>query len=259
MHRIELMDSTPEIRAPGSQLRPRRDRFRAAVPWLLAALLPLAACADSGTGPGAVDRILIDRTADTTLFTSESVDLRAVAVDGERREIVALTRSIEWTSDAPSVVDVDRSSGVVVARAPGTARVRAAAGGVDDVVTFRVSYAVALVQVELPDGASLNVADEFRACAVARAANGSIIADVEPRWSVSDRSVLALGATAGHCTTISALQQGSATVIAEVDDQRGEGTVRVLGRDDDDDEENGNGGNGNGNGNNGNGNGNGGG
>ena len=277
MHGARHMDRLPD--APSSAA-PRFDPAvcraarRARFPLLAAALAAAAACGDDGaTAPGALDRVVIDRASDTTLFVNQSVDLRAVALDGARRELVGLTRSVEWTSDAPAVADVDPATGVVVAKAPGVARVKASVAGVADVVTFQVSHAVAVVEVVLPDGPVLAVANEFRACAVVRAANGDVIRDVEPRWSVSDSSVIALAETVGRCTTLGGVGSGSATVVAELAGKRGQNTVRVTSppsgggepdtdgdgdggdEDDDDDDERGNGNGNSGNGGNGNGNG----
>lgn len=277
MHGARHMDRLPDAppsaaprRAPRLVRAVRRAARRARLPLLAAALAAAAACGrDGATAPGALDRVVIDRASDTTLFVNQSVDLRAVALDGARRELVGLTRSVEWTSDAPAVADVDPATGVVVAKAPGVARVKASVAGVADVVTFQISHAVAVVEVVLPDGPVLAVANEFRACAVVRAANGDVISDVEPRWSVSDSSVIALSETVGRCTTLGGVGSGSATVVAELAGKRGQNTVRVTSPPDggaepdtdtdggdgdggDDDDEGGNG-NGNGNGNNGNG------
>ena len=264
---VPRFDGSPQrcepARRPARAARRRPAQMASAVALVLA-----AACSDGATGPGALDRVVIDRAADTTLFVSESVDLQAVALDAARREVASLSHSVEWTSDAPAIADVDRTTGVVVAKAPGVARVKASVGGLDDVITFRVSHAVAVVEVVLPDGPTLAVDNEFRACAVVRAANGEVITGVEPRWSVSDEQVIGLSDEVGRCTTVSGVQSGSATIVAELAGKRGQGTVRVTspapgptppggGNDGDGDEGDGDGGDDDGNGNNGNGNGNG--
>ena len=196
----------------------------------VAAIALLAACKGEGTEPTALDQVLIDRGVDSVLFVGESVDLRAVAVDAERRELLDLSQRIAWSSDDDDVVTVDSSTGVVVASGPGTTNVRARVQGKTAAISFSVSYAVATVEVVLADGDSVRVRDDLRACAVVRSSDGVEIADGEVAWAVSDDDVLSFLPTVARCVTLTGERKGLAIVSAEIGGKRGESTVRVVNR-----------------------------
>lgn len=194
------------------------------------AIALLAACKGEGTEPTALDRVLIDRNVDSVLFVGESVDLRAVAVDGEQRELVDLSQRIAWSSDDEDVASVDSATGVVLAHGPGSTSVRARVQGKGAVLTVSVSYAVATVEVVLADGDSVRVRDDLPVCAVVRASDGTVIADGDVTWAVSDADVLSFLPSVARCITLTGEQKGLAIVSAEIGGKRGESTVRVVNR-----------------------------
>jgi serine/threonine protein kinase/uncharacterized protein YjdB len=61
------------------------------------------------------------------MAVGEALDLRVLARDGQGGALTGMT--VEWTSSDASVATVDETAGVVVARAPGSARITARAEG----------------------------------------------------------------------------------------------------------------------------------
>lgn len=230
---IPLRTPPPARGSPAAARGVRRQPGRRRRPLLgaLALAAALLACDQSrGTAPGTLDAVVIDRTVDSVLYVGESVDLRAVALDGSRREMVGLTQSIAWQSDDEDVVTVDAASGVVVAQGPGTAKVRAQVQGESAEITFQVSYAVATVELLLPTGDSVRLRDDLRACAVVRSSEGVEITDGDVTWATSDPEVLSLMPTVARCATFRGEKKGLANVSAQIGGKRAEATVRVVNR-----------------------------
>ena len=194
------------------------------------AIALLAACKSEGTEPTALEQVLIDRGVDSVLFVGESVDLRAVALDAGRHELVDLTQSIAWSTDDAGVVSVEPSTGVVLARGPGTTDVRAQVQGKTAAIRFTVSYAVASVTLELLEGDSVRVDDDLEACAVVRASDGFVIPDGDVTWGVSDDDVLSIVPTVARCVTLRGERKGVVAVSAEIGGKRGEDSVEVVNR-----------------------------
>jgi probable HAF family extracellular repeat protein len=227
--RSGLRGATSERRRGGAA-PDTRNRTRRHLLGCLVATLLLAACGGEVTAPGVLDRVIIDRPVASTLFVNQSVDLRAVALSRDSVEVVDLTRRIVWESDNPEVATVDSATGVVVARAPGVAIIRAKVNDKTDEVTFQVSYAVASVSVALPAGDSVRVQDDLTVCAAARADDGTEIAGAAANWTVSDQSVASPSPATGACTTLRGATTGAITVTAEIGGKQAETTVRVIAR-----------------------------
>jgi probable HAF family extracellular repeat protein len=221
---------SPLLRPPPRTGRPTGSRRRAALLGCLALGLALACDQSKGTAPGSLDEIVIDRTADSVLFVGESVDLRAVALDASRREMVDLTQSITWESENEDVVSVEAATGVVVARGPGTAKVRAQVQGQTAEITFRVSYQIATVEAVIQGPDSVRVRDDVQVCAVARSGDGVEVGDGDVTWASSDADVLSLLPTVARCATFRGEKKGLALVSAEIAGKRGEAPVKVVAR-----------------------------
>jgi hypothetical protein len=85
-----------------------------------------AELAMAGMSPVEVDRIEVSPAGDTAYSLGDTLRFVTVAADAHGQALHAA--AVHWTSDDPSVVEVD-STGQVVARGPGTTSVTVAMGG----------------------------------------------------------------------------------------------------------------------------------
>jgi probable HAF family extracellular repeat protein len=193
------------------------------------ALASLTACGgDGGTGPGALDQVVIDDPAGSTLLVHQSVDLRAVALDADRRVIEGLTAAIAWESSDPTVASVDERTGVVTAEAAGTATIIAKVNNKQDGVTFQVSQQEASVEIRRDTGDSVRVGDDLTYCAVVLDVDGGKIPGAAVSWTVSDESVASRAPATGECTTLHGLKTDTITVTAEIAGKQNTVDLRVI-------------------------------
>jgi uncharacterized protein YjdB len=109
-------------RAPGKALILARSGEESTLSELTVVPVPVASVRVLGARPLAVGDVL---------------ELDAVALDGGGGELRG--RQMAWSSNNPSILGVDPSTGAVEARAPGTAEITAATGGKSGVAVLRVA------------------------------------------------------------------------------------------------------------------------
>jgi uncharacterized repeat protein (TIGR01451 family) len=168
----------------------------------------------------AVDVATVEVTPGSArLLVGETATLQVRVADALGR---TLKRQVEWTSSDASIADVG-SNGQVQARAPGTATIRATVDGkTGQAAVDVVSTPVATVDIN-PSIATLEIGDSIRLEAVARAANGSVLANRVATWTSSDNAVASILPDGfAH-----ALAVGSATITATIEGVRGQATVNV--------------------------------
>jgi len=196
---------------------------------LLTTLGLLAGCGgDGGTGPGALDRVLIDESAGATLFVNQEVDLRAVALDANRRVITDLTESIEWLSENDAVASVESSSGRVTANAAGITRIFAQVGDKRDDVSIEVLQKVGSVRIEFAEGDSVVVGAELTVCAVVLDVNQDEIPNAVVDWAVSDKNIASLPPDPGKCTAVRGVTVNTATLTATIGETEDSEPVHVI-------------------------------
>jgi uncharacterized protein YjdB len=135
-----------------------------------------------------------------------------------------LSRPVTWTSDNTGIATVS-SSGLVTARAAGSASVTATADGVSASVPVTVAApdnAVATVSVTL-QSTSLVAGQSTQASAVARNAAGTVVSGGPVSWSSMDEEI----ATVSSTGAVSTKKAGSVTIAATIDGVIGMQTLAV--------------------------------
>src|SRR6266571_2025277 len=118
-------------------------------------------------------------------------------------------RVVTWSSTATTVATVN-SSGVVTARAAGTASIIASSGGQSDTATVTVAIVPVASLTLTPASATINVGATQAFTATLRDSAGGIITGPTVTWS-STATTVATVSTSGVATGVSA---GSASIIA---------------------------------------------
>lgn len=130
-------------------------------------------------------------------------------------------RSVDWSSEDPSVATVD-DQGVVSGVSEGSTTVTASVEGVEATVTVTVQVSVAVVEVE-PAEAELTVGQSLDLSATPRAGDGSAL-DREVVWSSSAESV----ATVDGEGRVDAVGEGSTTISATSEGVEGTAAITVT-------------------------------
>ncbi len=141
---------------------------------------------------------------DRRMGTGRSRTFGAVVLDALGDTLV--TVPVAWTSSDPAVASVS-AEGLVQARAPGTALIRAAASGQADSVSLTVIESPVVTLVAPPDTLDLGDTVTFRF--EARDGHGAPVAVAASRWTSSDSTVLRVDSV-GHAL---AWRGGSALAI----------------------------------------------
>jgi hypothetical protein len=124
--------------------------------------------------------------ASAGLVLGATLQLRAIVRD--KQGDIVTDRTVQWTSDHPSVAPVTRI-GIVTALAVGVAVVTATSGGKRGASTITVTnVAVAAVTV-IPESLTMQVGGSAQLQAVARAASGDTLKDRPVTWSSTDTTV----------------------------------------------------------------------
>ena len=187
----------------------------------------LTACEDDPTGTVRVDRVEVG-PVDQVLVVGDTTTITAVPMTADGDVVV---EQVVWRNMRPDLatVVVNGGTAVVAAKAPGVARIEAAAGGRTGFVNVTVHAApqVATVTV-LPATLVLEAGQDAALEAVARTADGEIITDRPVTWTVEGEGVLVTPAAAAGWATVSAQLYGNATVRATIDGITGEAAVQVV-------------------------------
>jgi len=171
--------------------------------------------------PGPAARVDV-RPGTSTLVVGQRLRLEATSFSaaGDRRPDRA-----EWASSAPAVAAV-RADGFVTGVAPGTATIRARAGGVEGSTEIRV-VANTIATVELTPGtAEARQGDVIRFTVTPRDAQGRPVPGLTPAWSMAPGQglITADGAFVGY-------EPGTYTVTASFGTRSADATVTLAPRD----------------------------
>ncbi|HKK07411.1 MAG TPA: IPT/TIG domain-containing protein, partial [Gemmatimonadota bacterium] len=176
---------------------------------------------NGGPSPGSsVASVTVSPAEDSAASIDETVSFSATAKDASGKAVSGAT--ISWSSLDGSVASVS-SGGVATARANGTARIVASAGGKADTARLVVKQRTTSVTVS-PDSARLEtIGDTVRFSGSAEDANGHPVSGVSLAWNVSDSSVATID-TAGLVT---ARAVGRVEVWAAAAGDTGRSVLRV--------------------------------
>jgi serine/threonine-protein kinase len=158
--------------------------------------------------------------AETTLEVGG--DARAAATARDARNAV-LDASFDWSSSAPSVAVV-ASDGHIVAKAPGSSRITASAGGISQSALLYVDAAKAASIALTAAPASLAAGESFVLGATVYDRRGQALSNREIRWDTSNRSV----AVVDRNGVVTARAAGQVTITARCDDARNSTTLAVT-------------------------------
>jgi len=160
-----------------------------------------------GGGSASIASVSVSPALDTAVSIDETVAFSAAAHDAGGSSVSGA--SFSWSSTDEGVATVS-SSGQATARANGTAKIVATAGGEADTATLVVEQRPDTVVVS-PDSARLSLpGDTMRFTASVDDANGHEMLGVPVEWGVSDSSV----ATIDSAGLVTAVQTGRVSVIA---------------------------------------------
>ena len=136
----------------------------------------------------------------------------------------ALTRSVAWSSTAPTVASVDAASGRITAVTPGTTTITATSEGRSGTVTLTVLARVASVTVSF-SAAPRVIGETANATAIVREASGAVLAGRVVRWSSAAPAIATVDSLTGVITAVGA---GRATIRATVEGVLGAADLLVL-------------------------------
>lgn len=183
----------------------------------------LSGCGDDPTGVTPTPtEIEVSPATETLTALAETVQLSATVRDQNGNVMGDV--EVAWSSDDPSVVSVNGSTGLAQAEAVGSTNVTATSGEASGSATIQVTQEPADVQVE-PARDTLVVGDQVQLSAIALDANGHRIEGASATWSSSDPSVVEVD-EAGLAT---AMDRGNVEISATVEDATGSATLESLG------------------------------
>jgi hypothetical protein len=204
-----------------------QQRIRSSLGLSALMALTVVACSDGPMGipPMVVEQVDVAPDG-RTLVIGDSMRLSALprTADGNIHGSIGVT----WHSDAESVATV-RADGMLVARAAGTARIEARAGGRAGWVTVTVVAAeLAPAHIEiLPSSVTLRVGQQLAVEAVVRAADGTVLGAWPATWSSTNGPVATV--TGGTFSAmLHAHSLGTTTVRAQAAGLQAETTVTVV-------------------------------
>lgn len=185
---------------------------------MMAAAISLAACGgdEDPTGPGSnetatVTTVEIAPATANLVSIGATVALSPVAKDASGNAISG--RSFSWSSSDTTVATVS-TSGVATAVANGTATITAATDGVLGTAALSVAPVTATIEVTPAIGELNAIGGTLQFSAVAKDANGNVIAGKTFAWSASDALIATVDAVAGMATAVAS---GTATITALAD------------------------------------------
>lgn len=184
--------------------------------------MAIAACSDSGTGPGESGRAGVTVTPrETRMDVGGTVALSAQVKDADGN--VVSGAPVFWSSEDTALADVT-PEGVVTAKAPGTVRIAASVAGTSDVVTvIIVPPAVASVVVS-PTSERVTVGGAVQFQATVLGASGQPLPGRGVTWRSNDESIARVDAN-GRVTGIA---PGAAVITATSEARSATAAVAVV-------------------------------
>src|SRR6266566_2571797 len=167
--------------------------------------------------------------ADISLTVGDSVAFRADLKDSGGN--LLSNRSVSWYTADSTIIQVYSygTTGIVFARAAGTAVLHATSEGKTGQATITVAVPAPVATVTVvPGSASLTVGDNATFSADLRDAAGNVLSNRAVSWSSTDPSVLSITSTAGASATVRALSAGTAVLRATSEGKTGQATVTVA-------------------------------
>lgn len=156
-----------------------------------------------------------------TLLVGDTMTATATVRDAAGN---ALTRSVVWSSTAPTVASVDAASGRITAVTPGTTTITATSEGRSGTVTVSVLARVASVTVSF-SAAPRVIGETANATAIVREASGAVLAGRVVRWSSAAPAIATVDSLTG---VITAVAPGRASIRATVEGVLGAAEMLVL-------------------------------
>ena len=144
--------------------------------------------------------------------------LTASALDTQGNPITS--RSFTWTSDNPSVLTVDATTGAATAVAAGTARVTASTGLRNGTATVRVIRKVTSVSLSPDPASAVRAAESLTLTATPKAAGGVDAGDLADRtitWAVTNPDGATQTAIVSNQGVLTATYPGNADVTVTID------------------------------------------
>ena len=190
----------------------------------LATSLLLVACGggDGPTSPPAVTSVTITTSSGTLAAIGETTTLTALAKSAKGATIGGAT--ITWSSSSPNVATV--SGGVVTAVGNGTTTISATADGIAGTTQITVQQSVTQVSVTFASDTIRALGDTARASTTPRDARGNAVAGKTATWSSLTPAVVTIDGTG----LMTAIAEGTGTVVVTVDAQQGQRVVQVRQR-----------------------------
>ncbi len=191
----------------------------------MAALLLSCSGADAITGPETpaapvVAEVRVSSPV-STLQVGKTIPLSSQAFDAKGNVVPGITFS--WMSESSSVATVS-SDGLVVAIAPGSARITASAHGrAASVELAVVPQPVATISVSLPS-ASIIVGQTVTASATVKDASGAVLTGRLVTWTSTDQAVAKVSETG----VITAVAPGTAMIVATSETVTGSIGITVV-------------------------------
>ena len=161
-----------------------------------------------------------------TLVRGASGTLRATVLGTSGRELPG--RRIDWSSGDAAVASV-ANDGAVVANGVGTTVVTAVSEGKSGRATITVTperLPVSTVEIQQGDEMGMSPGTTVRLDAIARAADGSVLADRTAEWSSNGPAIVAVSASG----LAEAIEYGTAVLSATVEGKTARLTVSVSSR-----------------------------
>ena len=140
-------------------------------------------------------------------------------------------RSVSWYTADSTIIQVYSygTTGIVFARAAGTAVLHATSEGKTGQTTITVAVPAPVTTVTVvPGSAILTVGDNATFSADVRDAAGNVLSNRSVSWSSTDASVLSITSTAGASVTVHALSAGTAVLRAASEGKTGEASISVA-------------------------------
>ena len=152
------------------------------------------------------------------LRQGETRTLAASALDGQGNAIAS--RPVRWSSDSPTILTIDPTTGAVTAVAVGSARVTAVAGVRSATTTVRVIRRVVSVVVSPDPAPTVLAAATLPLVATAKAASGVDVGDLDDRtitWAAVNPAGPTPTATVSANGTVTGVYPGDADVTVSID------------------------------------------
>ena len=173
-------------------------------------MAPEPAIASVSLTPGAATLVSIGATLQ---LQATARDLDGIVLDG-----ITMT----WASADPGVAEVD-GTGVVTARANGTARISASSGEFEGLATITVSQEVSSVTLAPNVFEMVSLGETVVLVVEARDANGVTIAGADATWSSADAAI----ASVDRDGQVTGVADGTATITASVAGVAGHADITV--------------------------------